>query len=92
MALAKVLHFFCNTCFQNKLLDDTGMFLTNKVRELFSLYRSTTRDVIYLSHLHRGIGVKQFSTVYYCTWIAFFTKMLNHNEDTLRTLHMNLLS
>ena len=62
------------------------MFLTNKVRELFSLHKSTTRDVIYLSHLHGGIGVKQFSTVYYCTWVAFITKMLNHNEDIFKNI------
>ena len=39
MALAKVLHFFCNTCFQDKLLVEIDTFLKNKVRELFSLYQ-----------------------------------------------------
>ena len=86
VALAEVLHFFCNTRFQDRLLVGIDTFLTNKVRELFSLYQSTTRDVKYLSRLQGGIGVKQFSTVYYCTRIAFITKMLNHNEDTFKNI------
>ena len=57
MALAKVLDFFCNTRFQDKHLVEIDTFLKNKVRALFSLYKSTTRDVIYLSCLHGGIGV-----------------------------------
>ena len=84
MALAKVLHFFCNTRFHDRLLVETDTFLTNKVRELFSLYKSTTRDVIYLSRLHGDIGIKQFSTVYYCTRVAFITKMLNYNEEIFK--------
>ena len=86
MALAKVFHFFCNTHFQDKLLVEIDMFLTNKVRELFSLYKSTTRDVIYLSHLHGVISIKQFSTVYYCARFAFITKMLNHNEEIFKNI------
>ena len=87
MALAKVLHFFYNTRFQNKLLVEIDTFLTNKVRELFSLYKSTTKDVIYLSSLHGGIGVKQFSTVYhYCTSVAFITRMLNRNEEIFKNI------
>ena len=54
MALAKVLNFFCNTHFQDKLQVETDTFLTNTVRE-FSLYKSTTRDVINLSRLHGGM-------------------------------------
>ena len=86
ITLAKVLHFFCNTHFQDKILVEIDTFLTNKVRELFSLYKSNTRDAIYLSRLHRGIGVKQFSTVYYCTRFAFITKMLNHNEESFKNI------
>jgi len=86
MALAKVLHFFCNTRFQDKLLVEIDKFLTNKVRDLFNLYQSTTRDVIYLSRLHGGIGVKQFSTTYYCTRVSFIVKMLNHNEETFKNI------
>ena len=85
-ALAKFLHFFCNTRFHEKLLVEIDTFLTNNVRGLFSLYKSTTRDVIYLSRLHGGIGVKQFSTAYYCTRVAFITKMLNHNEEILKKI------
>ena len=91
MALAKVLHFFCNTRFQNKLLVEIDTFLTSKVSELFSLYKSATRDVIYLSRLHGGIGVKQFSTVYYCTRIAFITKILNHNEEIFKNIAREFL-
>ena len=58
MVLAKVIDFFSNTRFQDKLLVETDTFITNKVTELFSLYKSTTRDVIYLSRSHGGIGVK----------------------------------
>ena len=86
MALGHVLHFFCNTRFQDKLLVETDTFLTNKVRELFSLFQSATKDVIYLSRLHGGTGVKQFSTVYYCTRVAFITKMLNHNEEIFKNI------
>ena len=64
MDLAKVLHVFCNTHIEGKLLIEIDVFLTNKVREFF-LYKSTTEDVTYLLHLHGGIGVKQFSTVYF---------------------------
>ena len=42
--------------------------------------------MIYLSRLHGGIGVKQFPTVYYCTRVAFITKMLNHNEEIFKDI------
>ena len=95
MALAKVLHLFCNTYFQWKLLVEIYTFLTNKVREWFSLYNSTARDGIYLSRLHRGIGVKQFFTICYYTRVAFITKMLSHNEEifmniTRESLKLNM--
>ena len=86
MAVAKVLHFFCNTCFQDKRLVETDTFLTNKVRYLFSLYKSTTRDAIYHSRLHGGIDVKQFSILYYCTPVAFITKMLNHDQESFKNI------
>ena len=86
MDLAKAFHFFCNTRFQDKLLVEIDTFLTNKVRELLFLYKSTTRDAIYLSRLHGGIGVKQFSTVCYCTRVAFISKMLNHYEESFKNI------
>ena len=86
MALAKVLHFYCNTRFQDKLLVEIDTFLTNKIREYFSLYKPTTRYAIYLSPLHGGIGVTQFSTVYYCTRVAFITKILNHDEESFKNI------
>ena len=68
MTLAKVLNFFCKTCSQDKLLlIEIDKFLTNKVRELFHSYQSTTSDVICLSCLNGGIGVKQLSITYYYT-------------------------
>ena len=69
-----------------KLLVKIDTFLTNKVREFFSLCKSTTRDGIYLSCLRGGIGVKQVSTVYYCTPIVFITKTLNHNEEVFKNI------
>ena len=44
------------------------------------------RDAISVSRLHGGIGVKQFSTVYYCTRVAFSTKILNHNEEIFKNI------
>ena len=86
MALAKVIHFFCNTRFEEKQLVEIDTYLTNKVRNLFSLYKSTTRDVIFLPRTSGGIGVKLFSAVYYCTRVAFIVKMLNHNEESFRNI------
>ena len=60
MALLKVLHYFSNTRFQNNLITDVGNYLTDKVRSLFMLYKSNTKDVIFLSRSHGFIGVKLF--------------------------------
>ena len=51
--------------------------------------------MIYLSRLHRGIGVKQFFTICYYTRVAFITKMLSHNEEifmniTRESLKLNM--
>ena len=51
--------------------------------------------MIYLSRLHRSIGVKQFFTIYYYTRVAFITKMLSHNEEifmniTRESLKLNM--
>ena len=56
MALSKVLHFFSNTCFQDNVITDVDNYLTDKVRSLFMLYKSTTRDVIFLTRSHGDIG------------------------------------
>ena len=42
--------------------------------------------MIYLSRLYGGIGVKQFSALYYCTRVAFITKILNHNEEIFKNI------
>ena len=79
MALAKILHHFDNnrlTVIQLKVLNNK---LTDVVRTLFNLYKSTTQSVIYLSREDGGIGVKKFSDVYYTTRISFLLKMLNHD-------------
>ena len=46
MALAKVLHHFCNMRIEDGVLNDLDDFLTEKLRSLFQLYKSTTRDII----------------------------------------------
>ena len=76
MALLKV--FFSNTHFQDNVITDVDSYLTDKVRSFFMLYKSTTRDVIFLSRSHGGRGVKLFSSVYYCTRVSFTVKMPNH--------------
>ena len=92
MALAKVLLFFCNTRFEDKQLVDIDSYLTNKVRRLFSLYKTMTRDVIFLPRASGGIGVKLFSSVYHCTGISFIVKLLNHEEESFRNIARNSLA
>ena len=55
------------------------------------LYKSTTRDVIFLSRSHGGVDVKLFSSVYYCTRVSFIVKMLNHNVQIFRNITQNSL-
>ena len=43
---------------------------------MFMLYKSTTS----------GIGVKLFSSVYYCTRVSFIVKMLNHDVENFRNI------
>ena len=88
MALAKVLFFFVILVVKNS--NSKKIQNSNRVRELFSFYKSAPRDVIYLSRLHGSVGVKQFSTVYYGTRVAFITKMLNHNEEILNIARESL--
>ena len=86
MALSKVLQFFSNTRFQDNIIPDVDNYLTDKVRSFFMLYKSTTRDVIFLSRSHGGVGVKLFSSVYYCTRVSSIVKMLNHNVEIFRNI------
>ena len=86
MALSKVLQFFSNTRFQDNIIPDVDNYLTDKVRSFFMLYKSTTRDVIFLSRSHGGVGVKLFSSVYYCTRVSSLVKMLNHNVEIFRNI------
>ena len=79
MALAKILHHFDNTRVQVLQLKALNHKLTNVVRTLFNLYKSTTQCVIYLPRDDGGIGIKKISDVYYSTRISFLIKMLNHN-------------
>ena len=53
-----------NTRFHDNVFTYVDNFLTDKVRSLFMLYKSTTSDVIFLSRSHGGIGVKLFSSLY----------------------------
>ena len=86
MALWKVLHFFSNTRFQDNVITDIDNYLANTVRSLFMLYKSTTRDGIFLSRSDGGISVKLFSSVYYCTRVSFTVKMLNHDVENFRNI------
>ena len=86
MALWKVLHFFSNTSFQDNVIIDVDNYLADTVRSLFMLYKSTTRDGIFLSRSHGGISVKLFSSVYYCTRVSFTVKMLNHDVENFRNI------
>ena len=86
MALWKVLHFFSNTRFQDNVIIDVDNYLADTVRSLFMLYKSTTRDGIFLSRSHSGISVKLFSSVYYCTRVSFTVKMLNYDVENFRNI------
>ena len=61
---------------QLKLLNDK---LTDIVRSIFNLYKSTTQSVIYLPREMGDIGIKKVSDVYYVTRSSFLIKMLNHD-------------
>ena len=91
MALAKILHHFSNTRLKQTLLKSLDDFLTKKVRELFGLYTTTTRLIIYLPRIHGGFGIKKLSHVYYITRISFLVKMLNHNEEIFSNIAKNAL-
>ena len=91
MALAKVQHHFYNTRIEENVLESTDTFLTKIVRDLFKLYDSTTRKVIYLPRLKGGIGVKLFSVVYRCSRVAFVVKILNHRVEAFRRIARNSL-
>lgn len=86
MALAKVLHHFSNTRLKEGVLKDLDKYLVNKVRELFRLYPTTTRLIIYLPRLNGGLGIRKVSHVYYITRVAFLIKMLNHQEEIFSEL------
>ena len=56
MALAKVLHFFCNTRFQDKLLVEIDTFLANKVRELFFFNKSQLPEIGFIFHVYMEVA------------------------------------
>ena len=53
------------------------------------MYKTTTRDVIFLPRTSEGIGVK--SAFSHCTRIVFIVKMLNHEEKSFRNIVRNSL-
>ena len=55
------------------------------------LYKSTTKDAIFLSRSHGGIDVKLFSSVYYCIRVSFIVKMLNHHVENFRNITQSSL-
>ena len=91
MALAKILHHFSNTRLKQTLLKSLDDFLTKKVRDMFGLYTTTTKLIIYLPRIHGGLGIKKLSHVYYITRISFLVKMLNHNEEIFSNIAKNAL-
>ena len=86
MALSKIFHHFENTRLEVSQLKRMNDKLTNVVRSLFNLYKSTTQCVIYVPRDVGGIGVKKVSDTYYVTRIAFLLKMLNHDVMDFRNL------
>ena len=88
LALAKILHHFYNSRLSVKQLDQLDNKITDAVRELFSLYKSTTRIVIFLPRENGGLGIKRISDVYRSTRLAFHIKMLNH--DVMHFRHIAL--
>ena len=91
MALANILHHFYNTRLTVEQLDELDVYLTKVVRNLYGLYHSTTRLIIYLPHELGGIGIKRVSDVYITTRLAFLVKMLNHNIVQFQNVARNSL-
>ena len=85
MTLAKILHHFNNTRFTEEQLEELDKALTQTVRNLYDLYSSTTQLIIYLPREDGGIGIERVFAVYRTTRIAFVVKMLNHEEDNIRS-------
>ena len=86
LALANILHHFENTRLEVVQLKLLNGKLTDTVRTIFDLYKSTTQSLIYLPREIGGIGVKKFSDVYYVTRISFLVKMLNHDVTDFKAL------
>ena len=78
MALSKILHHFDNIRLEVSQLKQLNNKLTDVVRSLFDLYKSTTQCAIYLPSEEGGIDFKKISDVYYGSRISFLLKMLNH--------------
>ena len=91
MALAKIIPHFPNLLLSEKQLTHIDAFLTSKVRKLFHLYQSTTKDIIYLPRTVGGIGVKKFSACYMTTRVSFIVKMLNHDVPCFKNIARNSL-
>ena len=91
MALAKILHHFNNTKFEENILVEVDNYVTKMVRELYRMYPTTTRDVIYLPRTKGGLGIKMFSATYRCTRVSFLIKMLNHSEMGFMNIARNSL-
>ena len=84
LALAKILHHSYNSRLSVKQLDQLENVTTDAVRELFSLYKSTTQIVMFLPRENGGLGIKRNSDVHRSTLLAFLSKMLNHDIMHIR--------
>ena len=80
LALAKILHHFCNTRFTEEQLEFMDKSLVKAARNMYDLYETTTQLIVFLPRKHGGIGVKRVSDVYRSTRVAFLIKMLNHPQ------------
>ena len=85
LALAKILHHFYNSRLSVKQLDQLDNIITDAVRELFSLYKSTTRIAIFLPRENGGLGIKRISDVYRSTRLAFLNHDVVHFKHIARS-------
>ena len=84
MALPKILHTFYNSRIKEEDLARMDKYLVNAVREIYSLYKSTTQAVIFVPREEGGLGIRKISYTYYSIRISFILKMLNHPVEQFR--------
>lgn len=81
MALPKILHTFYNSRIKEEDLARMDKYLVEAVREIYSLYKSTTQTVIFVPREEGGLGIRKISYTFYSIRISFLLKMLNHSVE-----------